>query len=1419
MSNSVADPGGRSFDVFLSHNSRDKSAVELLAHRLKEEARLQPFLDKWHLVPGESWQAELEKALGESESVAVFFGASGVSPWHHAELRLALSRAVSSRDECRVIPILLPGANPEDLEGFISQRTWVDFRSGLDDADAFKRLVAGIKGLAPASDTYRLPDEPAPYRGLLPFDKAHARFFFGRDSEIQTVLDKLKQHPFVAVVGASGVGKSSLVRGGVLPRLEDPAAGLGPRPYIKTMTPGDRPLRALADQLATLVPPADRLRTAEDLAWRLASRPEALCDAVRTLTAGQPGIFVLVVDQLEELFTLATGEGASKEVAAFVSNLRDAVEQGRGSLKVIVTLRADFFERCLNMPALRELMQEHQVLLGCLGPDALRDAIVRPAQAVGAFLEKGLVGTILKDVSQEPGTLPLLEHALYELWRARRGAWLTLSAYEASGGVAGALQRRAQACYEALNPEERDLARQLFLRLTSQGEGTPDTRRRMARAELAGVSAEQVEHVLGVLSGPETRLLVADGDTVEVAHEALIHEWPTLRQWLDEGRQEWRVLRRLTEAANEWDKQKRDSSYLYTGSRLLEAEERFAKNPGPLNQRERDFLRASLEHRDAERREKEARKQQEFERAQQLAREAEARRRAEAERARTEALSARRLKVLVLMLAVAGLGIFVLWQQAQQERKQAQQERDNARSRELTTKSLMELRDDPRKSRLDIEEAWRIAPNEDIAKALSAWSKEPGLMVLREHRGSVLAAAFSPDGSRILTANEDSTARVWDAFSGKLLHTLSGHSDAVVAAAFSPDGSRILTASGDKTARVWGAVSGKLLHTLSGHADAVVAAAFSPDGSRILTASGDDATARVWDAASGTLLHTLFSRSIFVKAATFSPDGSRIVTANQDSTARVWDASSGKLLHTLSGHIGAVKAATFSPDGSRILTASSDKTARVWGAVSGKLLHTLSGHSDAVVAVAFSPDGSRILTASSDKTARVWDAVSGTLLHTLSGHSDAVVAAAFSPDGSRILTANQDSTARVWDAVSGTLLHTLSGHVGAVTAAAFSPDGARVLTASTDKTARVWDVDSDKAATCLFGHSGVGMAATFSPDGSRILIASSDRTARVWDSVSGTLLHTLSDHSATVVAATFSPDGSRILTASLDSTARVWDAASGKRLHFLFADAPLMAAAFSPDGSRILTVGEDSTTRVWNAASGKLLHILSGHSLYVWAATFSPDGSRILTASLDSTARVWDAASGKLRYSLFADASLRAAAFSPDGSRILTASTDKTARVWDAASGKLLQTLSGHSDAVVVAAFSPDGSRILTASSDKTARVWDAASGKLLHTLSGHSDAVVAAAFSPDGSRILTASSDKTARVWDAVSGTLLHTLSGHVGAVKAAAFSPDGSRILTTSRDNTARVWSCWNWSPIETQIELASQLEAGRQPVCTTK
>ena len=626
------------------------------------------------------------------------------------------------------------------------------------------------------------------------------------------------------------------------------------------------------------------------------------------------------------------------------------------------------------------------------------------------------------------------------------------------------------------------------------------------------------------------------------------------------------------------------------------------------------------------------------------------------------------------------------------------------------------------------------------------------LEVLSGHGDQVVSAAYSPDGTRIVTASYDRTARIWDARTGAQLAVLSGHGGLVLAAAFSPDGTRIVTGSADKTARIWDTHTGAQLAVLSG-ADEVEGAAYSPDGSRIITGSLRMG-ARIWDARSGRQLAMLPGDGVTVFTGAFSPDSSRVVICSGHTVARIWDARSGKELLVLRGHGDNLQSARYSPDGTRIVTASNDKTARLWDARTGAQLALLSGHGGIVYSAAYSPDGTRVVTAADDKTIRVWDVRTGAQLALLSGHGGYVYSVAYSPDGTRIVSASGDKTARVWDTRMGAQLLVLSGHESSLHTAAYSPDGTRIVTSSRDETARIWDARTGAQLTVLFQKNGnEPFSAAFSPDGTRVVTAlTDDKTARIWDARSGKQLAVLSGHQGWLNSAAYSPDGTRIVTASLDKTARIWDALTGVELAALVGHGDYVySAAYAPDGTRIVTASADKTARIWDALRGTQLAVLSGHGDLITTAVYSPDGTRIVTASVD-----------------------------------------KTARIWDARTGAQLTVLSGHGDRVGSAAYSPDGTRIVTASRDKTARIWDARTGAQLAVLSGHDGRVYRAAYSPDGTRIVTASFDNTARIWDAnVPADLAGQIAWDTSAVTDPLPKSDRTELGLPPDSRTKMVWS----------------------------
>lgn len=1163
------------------------------------------------------------------------------------------------------------------------------------------------------AESARQEDAPlpgvAPYKGLLFFDEADSDLFFGREALTAHLVERVNQlasgRPrLLAIIGASGSGKSSVARAGLAVALK--RMGWDTRVF----TPTAQPLKMLEPSLA--YDPAN-------------AKP-----------------ILRIVDQFEEVFTLCREETTRAE---FIGKLIDVADTPTQTIAVVIVLRADFYAHCAYYPRLRQAIAAQQEYIGHMTPGELRRAIEEPARQNSWEFEPGLVDLILHDIGagathdQEPGALPLLSHALLATWEHRRGRTFTLEGYRASGGVRGAIAETAESVYtDQFDQGQQRFVRDIFLRLTELGEGTEDTRRRATLTELVprADEATQLRAILNTLA--DARLVMLGEDSVEVAHEALIREWSRLREWLNENREGLRLHRHLTESAQSWDKLQRDAGELYRGARLAQALE-WAKTDGDsLNPLESEFLEACRQFAEHEAKAIEAQRQRDLGAAQKLA-ETE-RQRAEAERQRAEESGRaavklrRRALFLVGALIIAALlagSSAIFAQQSNQNSERAENERRTAFARELSVNAVNNLDVDPERSILLALQAVSVGAadgkpvlreaEESLHRAVISSRVQ---LTLRGHTGTLQGIVYSPDGKRLATASNDGTAKVWDAATGKELLTLVGHSAQVKDVAFSPDGTRLATASSDQTAKVWDATTGKELFTLRGHNDQVLKVAYSADGRRLITAAGrpgsapsDDHTAKVWDAATGQLLLTLDRASGSVRGIAFSPDGTRVVSANDEGTAEVRDAMTGQVLLTLTGHTGVVYDAVFSPDGRRLATGGADNTIKVWDATSGRMLLTLLGHGSNVWTVAFNRDGTRLYSASLDGTAKAWNADTGQLLLTLVGHTGGLRGLAISPDGTRLATASDDNTAKVWDVTptGGREWLTLAAHTSTIYGAVFSPDGKRIATASSDKTAKVWDAGTGQELLTFTGHGDALRNIAYSPDARRLVTSSWDKTAKIWDAATGHVFLTLSTQATPYVQSNdvvFSPDGQRIAAASAGNTAKIWDANSGKELLTLSGHTSMvLRLAFSPDGKRIATASEtpDQTAKVWDAATGQELLTLKGHVGGVYSVAFSPDGTRLATVSSDGTAKLWDATSGKELFTFSGHtAQVNGLAITPDGKRLATASADGTTKVWEIPSegGQTEQPLSLYSGNSRTVAFSPDGRRLLTGGSDGILRIY-----------------------------------------------------------------------------------------------------------------
>ncbi len=1240
-----------------------------------------------------------------------------------------------------------------------------------------------------------LPDMENPYKGLRAFGEADAADFFGRDTLIQALLTRMADEDdlsrFLAVVGPSGSGKSSAVRAGLLPALRRGGIPCSECWFITEMVPGAHPFEELEAALLRVAinPPASLLT-------QLRTNDRGLLRSVnRILHADDETELVLVIDQFEEIFTLVEYEEIR---AGFLNSLLTAVLDPRSRVRVVITLRADFTDRPLQYVDFGELVRQRTEFVLPLTPDELEQAITGPTKRAGLALEPGLLRTIIGDIGDQPGTLPLLQYALTELFERRDGRKLTISAYKQSGGVLGALARRADDVYTHLNPTAQEATRQFFLRLVTLGEGVEDTRRRVLQSELRHLSFlfhpsspgdkqmtddERQMTIDGVIAAfGKYRLLTFDHDpvtrspTVEVAHEALLREWVQLRSWLDENRSDIRTQRLLAIAVTEWLNANRDPGFLLRGSRLDQFEAWAAQTSIALTEKERAFLAASTAARE-ERQSKEA--------ARQI-------RELDMERAAVQ-----RLRIIVGVLLIASvmgviltLAVFkqnratiaesnirataqadaelqhqvavVQKNNAQREaNRRAKAEADALASRDdalkqasigLASQALLELNGSfPERSVLLALEALDNYPYTwQAERALGQAVLGNKLRLILRHDAMVNTSEWSADERRILTSSDDKTAVVWDAKTGEKLLTLTGSEEFVQFAHWSPDETRIVTGGGEKVARVWDAKTGEILLTLKGHDDKVWDGQWTSDGSRILTA-GFDGTAKVWDATTGEELLSLEGHTDRVWDALWPPDETRIVTRSDDGTAKVWDAETGEERLSLA-HESPVMAAQWSPDGGKVATASFDGTAKIWDAETGEEILTLTGHKSDIYTIAWSPDGNRIATGSLDLTAKEWDANTGEEFMTFRGHNDFVQKVAWSPDNKYILTASADGTAKIWDAKTGIEVNALFGHTATVRGIKWSADGKIILTDSLDGTAKMWKWQ-DTLQSFNGPENGPSILA-WSPDSTRIGRGFPGHLVKIWDANTGDVVTKFTDDEAVgfLGVVRWSPDGDRLLTTSFAKIAKVWDAHTATELFKLEShDDGTYDGEWSPDGTRIVTASADGTAKVWDGKTGAEVTTFTGHSGQVFIATFSPDSKYVVSTSEDKSARIWNATTGEEVRNLYPDDfgfAVFGAAWSPDGTRIATYAQDGIGRIWDATTGKQLQTITGAKGDVWDIYWSPDSKRLVAGGRDGVSRVWDAATGAEIMDYSG--GYFVTPLWSPDGTRLGTSSWNGTLKIYPA---------------------------------------------------------------------
>ncbi|MCB9461534.1 MAG: protein kinase [Anaerolineaceae bacterium] len=1228
------------------------------------------------------------------------------------------------------------------------------YKTAIEFAYALQSALLGDATVSQKIDLNLLVNDGAteiiakynPYKGLRAFQQADAGDFFGRNDLIERLLKRLDSSQtnsqFLAVVGPSGSGKSSVIKAGLLPAVRE--SRLNDEPwYITEMVPGTHPFEELEAALLKIAP-----NDVPDLHGILTRDERGLVRAIKRILPTSEARVLLLIDQFEEVFTLVDDEERRK---LFLDSVMAAAQDERSQVTIIITLRADFYDRPLLYGDFGELIRQRTELVLPLSNSQLQEAIVEPARLVNMELENGLVNAIIKDVRMQPGALPLLQYALTELFERRTGRMMTLNTYQEIGGTSGALARRADEIYSQLDDAEAEAARQIFLRLVTLGDGTEDTRRRVLISELLSLTTDRgiIQRVLDTFG--KYRLMTFDRDpvtrnaTVEVAHEALIRQWDRMRGWLEESREVLRLQRQLNGATRDWLQADHDPSFLATGIRLQQLEDLAATSDIVLNQDEAAFLQASVEQREAR---------------------LEAERQRQAHEETLEKRSRRFLGALAVVMtiaaAISGIMAVVAYTQSQlatEAQVIAEDSADTANSLALAANARnAAAQNDPQLALALALEAEQVQDDNapEVVRVLGDLAYAPGPRYrMSLHTGSVLNVAFSADGQRGASVGLDGQLIIWQVDDQTILQQINlGDGIFAFDVVLHPTEPIAAVALNNGQLRFFDIETGDVALEIAAHEGPIHSLDTSPDGSQIVT-GGADKIIKLWDTATGELVQEFEGHTGEIFRVVFSPKGDQIASSSGDETLadtaddavdrtiRLWSLNGGRTV-TIQPNSGFPRTLAYSPDGQTIALGVWDNslggTTRLYDVVNGVETARLFGHSTPITDIAFSPDGGTLATVAWDRVVRLWDIRRSVEMRTFAGLPDRILTLEYSPNGEYLLLGTGNAGDNVvtvdsersiasdvwlWDLQRRDAVRQYHGQDEWLWSVAIHPDGDMAATgsgplrlvegANTDTSIHLWNISTGETIATLEGHTNTVDSLDFHPDGQHLLSAGWDGSIILWDIESGEQVRTYSDHAGRVYDVNFSADGSRFISAggsgdatAYKRTAILYDTDSGQIIRvFSGHESDVYSAVFSPDESLIATGSADGSIRLWNTETGETVRTLSGHTDDVNEVLFSPDGTMLASTSWDDTVRLWDVATGEeIRQFIGHTNNTFGLAFSPDGRTLLTTSTDQTVRLWDVATGEEVHRYLSHTNWIQEVAFTPDGTEAISAAQDELAIVW-----------------------------------------------------------------------------------------------------------------